>query len=371
MKICHMTSAHNPEDVRIFHKECVSLAKSGYETYLVQQGESYEKNGVHMIGVGNPSGGRLNRMTSFAKKVYMAALALDADLYHFHDPELLPWGLKLKKKGKKVIFDSHEIYTVQIRLKPYLPRWSRSLVAACYAFYERQVLQAIDGLIIPALMWDGHHPLEGKCSHLTMLNNVPLLNEFYDHYSPSASKTERSVVHIGSLAHSRGITHLIKAAAKANSIVYLAGPFIPADYQAEIESLPEYSCVRYLGKLSRSQVLETLQTCQIGMATLLNVGQYDKLGNLATKVYEYMSLGLPVILSKTPYNQKAVEKYHFGICVDPEDINETASAICYLFDNPEEARQMGENGRKAVKEEFNWSVEEKKLLTLYEEILRK
>ena len=96
IKVCHMTSAHGPEDVRIFHKECVSLAKAGYDVYLVERGDSYEKNGVHIVGVGQPSGGRLSRMTSFAKKVYQAALALDADIYHFHDPELLPYGLKLK-----------------------------------------------------------------------------------------------------------------------------------------------------------------------------------------------------------------------------------------------------------------------------------
>ena len=48
IKVCHMTSAHAPGDVRIFHKECVSLGKSGYQVYLVQRGESYEASGVHV-----------------------------------------------------------------------------------------------------------------------------------------------------------------------------------------------------------------------------------------------------------------------------------------------------------------------------------
>ena len=68
IKVCHMTSAHAPGDVRIFHKECVSLGKAGYQVYLVQRGESYEASGVHVIGVGQPSGGRLTRMTAFSKK---------------------------------------------------------------------------------------------------------------------------------------------------------------------------------------------------------------------------------------------------------------------------------------------------------------
>ena len=94
VKVCHMTSAHDPEDIRIFCKECVSLKQAGYDVYLVTRGESYEKNGVHLVGVGYPKGGRLSRMTTFAKKVYDTALKIDADIYHFHDPELLPYGCR-------------------------------------------------------------------------------------------------------------------------------------------------------------------------------------------------------------------------------------------------------------------------------------
>ena len=64
-----------------------------------------------------------------------------------------------------------------------------------------------------------------------------------------------------------------------------------------------------------------------------------------------------------------MERFRFGLCVDPENVDETEDAIRYLLDHPDEARQMGENGRRAVKEEFNWGVEEKKLLALYDEIL--
>lgn len=367
-RVCHVTSAHGAEDVRIFHKECVSLARAGYEVYLVQRGESYEKDGVHLTGFGKPSSNRLGRMLVDARRAYRAALAADADIYHFHDPELLPYGLKLKRRGKKVVFDSHEMYTAQIRIKNYLPGWSRSLIAHLYGIYERYIFRAIDGVIFPCLI-DGKHPFEGQCRHVTTVNNVPRLEEMYERCDESVPKRERSIVQIGSLTYERGITHLVKAVGKADCTLYLGGSFNPLTYQAELEALPEYAHVRYLGRLSLPQALEALQSCQIGVAVPLKVGQYCKTENLSTKVYECMSLGLPVILSNMPYSVRTVEKYRFGICVDPEDPDAIAAAIRYLLDNPEEARRMGENGRRAVEEEFNWGVEEKKLLALYEEIL--
>ena len=104
------------------------------------------------------------------------------------------------------------------------------------------------------------------------------------------------------------------------------------------------------------------------MCTLLNRNQYWMGDNLATKVGEYMSLGLPVILNASAYNISVVDRWHCGICVDPENVDEVAEAIRYLLDHPEEALQMGENGRRAVQEEFNWGVEEQKLLALYDVI---
>ncbi len=369
IKVCHVTSAHPKEDVRIFHKECVSFAKAGYRVYLVQQGESYEKNGVQIIGFGSAFANRLKRILFTAKAAYKKALATDADIYHLHDPELLSYALKLKKKGKKVVFDSHEFYADQIMQKQYIPLLLRSLVAKVFRWNQTRILKKIDGLVFPCLV-EGANPFEGCCPRMTMVNNVPLLYELYDHYDPSALKDPRSVCHIGSLTHNRGITNLVHAVEGVDCVVSLGGSFDSSDYEKMLRDLPGFSQIRYLGNLDRKQVLETLQKSQVGVATLLNVGQYGKLWNLPTKVYEYMALAIPCVLSDTPYNRKMVEKHKMGICVDPAEPKQIGSAICYLLDHPEEAKIMGENGRRAIKEEFNWSIEEKKLFVLYEDIVK-
>ena len=73
IKVCHLTSAHDKEDDRIFLKECVSLADNGYEVYLVECGDSYVKSGVNIVGAGQAPAGRLKRMTSFSKTVFKKA----------------------------------------------------------------------------------------------------------------------------------------------------------------------------------------------------------------------------------------------------------------------------------------------------------
>lgn len=365
MKVCHMTSAHGEEDVRIFHKECVSLAKAGYEVYLVERGESYDKNGVHIVGVGYIPKSRRKRMTEGAKRVYQKALELDCDIYHFHDPELLPYGLKLKKRGKKVVFDSHENYFKQIAHKYYLPRWAAKMIAKAYHIYETLAVCRIDGVVFPCAI-DGKHPFAGKCKRFVFLNNVPLLSELPQ--MTVASKNAFSVGYVGPIRSDRGNTQNVLAANIAKVPIVFGGTPSSAKYEESLKALDKGCFVEFRGQLDRLGVWQLLSDISVGLVTELSVGQNNTTDNLPTKAYEYMAAGLPVLISCYPYVSRLLEQYSFGIAIDPEDINAQAEAISFLKNNPEEARRMGENGRRAVEQEFNWGVEEKKLLKLYEEL---
>lgn len=368
IKVCHMSSVHLNTDRRIFVAECTALAEAGYEVYLVACGKSREDKGVHVIGMNNRSLRRIERITQFAKAVYEKALELDCDVYHFHDPELLPYGMKLRRKGKKVIFDSHELYTAQIPEKPYLPKWILSILAKCYEIYENYVLKNIDGVIYPCLM-QGVNPFQGKCKNVALVNNTLLLSEMFDKYNPDIKKYDKSVCYVGTLSYERGITHLIKAVYKAGAVLYLGGKFSQDSYREEIENMPEYKCVRYQGILDRNAVVELVSRCMVGAVSLLYLGQYGKCDNLATKAYECMSLAIPVIVLKSDYVENLLREYPFGIMTDFSDIDATANVISYLINNPKDAEKMGQAGRRAVYERFNWDRDKENLLELYEKIL--
>ena len=134
--------------------------------------------------------------------------------------------------------------------------------------------------------------------------------------------------------------------------------------------MPEREAAVFLGVLNREEVVRLLNRCRVGASPLLNVGQYDRIQNLPTKVYEYMAMELPVILTKNPYNQKMTETYRFGLCVEPEDVDGFAAAIRELLEQPKRAKEMGMNGRSAVKQVFNWEHEQQNLLNLYSSVFR-
>ena len=371
-KVCHLSSAHAPNDTRIFHKQCASLAKAGYQVSFVVKAKDAQsvgcttQKGVQVIQVPVDSSSRLKRMLFGAKAVYQKALEVDADIYEFHDPELLPYGLKLAKKGKKVIFDSHEDYPTQIMEKEWIPTLLRRMISSAYRAYETHVVKQLDAVLFPCTK-NGINIFENRAKQVVILSNAVMLEEMTPPQQ-EAQKPGDTICCTGSLTYQRGITHLIRAAHQAGVKLILAGQYSSEEYRRELEAMPEYSCVEYLGYIGRQELAQVYARSSIGMSTILNVGQYASLDNFPTKVYEYMAAGLPVIVSDYPFMRRSVQQDDFGIAVDPVDVQAVAQAIGAILSDPQRAQQMGENGRQAVLQKYNWDIELKKLLELYDSL---
>jgi len=148
MKVVHLTSAHGAFDVRIFYKECVSIARAGHEVVLVVPHEHDEAaHGVQVRAVPPVTGGRLSRMTRTVWRVFRQALRERGDIYHFHDPELLPVGVLLKLLQRRVVYDVHENYPATIRRKEWLPAALRPPLAWGFEVLERCAAMCFDGVV--------------------------------------------------------------------------------------------------------------------------------------------------------------------------------------------------------------------------------
>lgn len=366
MKVCHLTSAHNNNDTRIFYKECVSLAKK-YDVYMVARGKSREEKGVHVIGVGKAPDNRIKRATEFADKVFRKGLEIDADVYHLHDPELLRFVSKLKRKGKIVVFDSHEDTLHQMREKQYVPKVLRGIFADFYTKYATKVIKQCNFVIsvTPTVCND----LKKINNNTYMITNYPFIPE--DNIDFSTHNTENETLKLcftGGLDEQWNHERFANAIKNIPDCEYVICGNAGIGFIDHLQKLSDGK-IKYLGKVTPPEAVQIQHKCDVGIALLLpslnSGGRTGTLGN--TKLFEYMGAGKPVICTEFTLWKAIIDKYNCGICVNPYSEAEIKKAVEYLKDNSKIREEMGNNGKKAVLEEFNWNTQEKELFKMYEE----
>ena len=364
MKVCHLTSAHPRNDIRIFHKECRSLASNGYKiTLLVSDGLGNEfVDGINIIDVGLNNPGRLGRFIKTTRKVYKKAVEIDADIYHFHDPELILYAYLLIKRDKKVIYDAHEDLPRQILSKPYLSNFSKKFLSFFIEKVENIIASKFTA-IVTATPYIKERFNQYNCQTID-INNFPLMAELFD--SSSTNYKKNQVCYIGGISEIRGIEALIKACEKINGTLVLAGKFYNQSLEKKIKSLAGWKNVDYRGFISRKEAKLILSESKAGIVTFLSVPNH--INSQPNKMFEYMSAQLPVISSDFELWKSIIEGHNCGFCIDPLNHNDIASKINFIFNNDSVALNYGKNGREAIVNKYNWSIEEKKLLKLYKKL---
>jgi len=366
-RVCFLTSAHPPFDVRVYHKEAKTLVAAGYEvTIVVPHAECVCASGVQIRAV-SPPVNRWERLL-IQGRIWRVALAEKADVYHLQDPELVPLGFMLKVFGKKVVYDVHEDLHEDILIKDYVPRTIRYPLAFISDVVEKLLSRSFEA-ILPAT--DGIAAKFNHCKRVIVLRNYPRLAQFASSGKRPQPHPEFRCAYIGCLTAVRGISELVQAMGSLsdtmNARLVLCGKFESERYERDVRAEDGFQKTDFLGWVDYRQVPDLLATVDAGMVCVLPLPHF--LVGLPLKLFEYMAAGLPVIASNFPLWREIIESAGCGICVDPQNPMEIAAAIRYLCDHPEERRAMGERGRRAVRERFNWEEEGKKLISVYQELL--
>ena len=207
-----------------------------------------------------------------------------------------------------------------------------------------------------------------------VIYNYPLVSfmePFHQPYQPDLVKPK--FFYIGWLSFERAFDTLLESFARLKEtyphfIVDLFGRRLFTD--ADLEKLSAFAHVRdnlnFQGYKDQREALPYAAGATAGLALLKPIGDYPD--SYTTKLFEYMALGLPVITSDFPLYRAIVERHTCGFCVSPYDPAQVAKALTYLIKHPIEANKMGQRGRKAVEEEYNWTTEGEKLLKFYQRI---
>lgn len=366
-KVCHITSAHSRYDVRIFIKQCKSLANNGYDvTLIVNDDKDDEKiDGVNIISTNCKIENRWDRFIGARKKLMNKATEADCDIYQLHDPDLLPMGNKLKRMGKAVIFDSHEDVSRQIKDKEWIPIIVRNAISKTYEIYEKFSVEKYDAVIsvTPHIV----ERFRKIIANAVMVTNYPIVDENEE----IVRNPTNAICFAGGIGKQWSHHEILKSIEYIDDIKYILAGGVNKEYLEILRSLPAWEKVEYRGKVSHKEVRDIYSESKIGMALNYST-QAEGQGTLGnTKLFEFMEAKLPVICSNYSLWEEIIEKYKCGICVDPKNVEEIKEAIVYIINNPDEARIMGENGRKAIIEKYNWSTQEKELLRIYSNITNK
>jgi glycosyltransferase involved in cell wall biosynthesis len=362
--VCHLTSVHRVEDTRILRRECESLARAGYQVTLVARRPAVEPTGqVAVVAVGDARN-RIDRMTRVAVRVLRAARRQGPVVCHLHDPELLWVGLLLKLAGHRVVYDVHEDVPEQIMHKFWIRPRARRLLAGIAALVETVCARVFDAIVAATPTIAEKFP----AAKTVVVQNFP--QRAIAERVPSPSDARRyAFAYAGGLNVVQGVREIMAVAALlpdgARAVV--AGWFdSDEDVEREVRAGPGWRRVDYLGGLPHPEVVEAIRTANCGLVIDPPISNY--LDSYSTKMFEYMACGIPVVCSDFPLWKQIVGSADCGIAVDPLDPPAAADAVTQLWKDPEESRRLGENGRRAILERFNWEAEFAKLDALYQRL---
>lgn len=363
-KVCHLSSVHIRSDVRVFYKQCLTLAKSGYKIHLVVADGIGDENrsGVRIHDLGS-SGSRKLRMLKAPLQILFKALLIKADIYQIHDPELIPVACLLKALTRKpVIYDVHECYPEIFLHKEYLSAWQGTMLSRGIRILEKMAANYLDGIIAAT-----EHIAE-QFKEALVLHNYPLLREWENVPDNPQRYHNRQICYLGNITKERGLSQLVMALEHVDCTLHLAGYFEPASYGNELRALPGFDKVIEHGYVNRGQAAAIFAQCAMGVVLLDR--KPNNLYSLSTKMFEYMASGLPILVSDLPANKELVDRTACGVYLNPSNIKNISRTIDEMLAQPELLAAMGAKGKRAVETEFFWESEAPAYLEFYQTILK-
>ncbi len=388
-RIVHVGQNHGKEDSRILKKECASLSRTGYCVSYITS-DQHDKVGEYKIsqvkiilypyrpiaskGKGIIKFVRLvgNRFTRLWM-VYRYVKQEKPQIVHIHEYKLLYLVILLRVfcKDVKIIYDVHED-TPRYNSFDYYKRYgglAGKVVEKKYEWIEHFACKHVDAVIV---VTPHIYDLLKSCNKNTVLVcNYPIIEAETTKESDAADRKEKVVSFGGGLCKDNGIETLLCIQNRLHGRLALAGRFADIDYVHDVKEKYHEEVktgkIQYYGYLTGRKLQEFYISSTVGSAIYKNTP--NSYYSYPIKLFEYMEKGIPVVASNFPGFSAIVNGAKCGFTVDPENETEIIEAFNRILDDPELAKKLGENGRRAVLEKYNWKQEEEKLLELYNQLM--
>ncbi|MEM4248459.1 MAG: glycosyltransferase, partial [Candidatus Nanoarchaeia archaeon] len=377
--ICHVTTSHAPDDIRIFQRECRSLAQIGYKVSLIARVRKktlpYEQDGVNIIPLRYILG-KPGRKIILPKLAATKARQLRADIYHFHDPELMPWMcIMAKNYPVKIIWDAHELYSATIK-EFYIrnPGIFAAFLAKYYEKLEKLWCANFAGVVAVTDPIKEYYQRIGAKRCVTVKNTIDLKNlpepavekeKFFSIISSGTTNSSRCIIEV---IHAFEILKGKVPDIRLNLISCFDSEKSERSIRKEITDRGLATNIKIFPPVPwRELMSKEIPRNHLGL--VLYAKSENNLCGIPNRLFEYWACGIPVIATDTPLLKKIVEGENGGITVNSEDPAKIAEAIMFYVENRKQLEIHGSNGQKAVFEKYNWANDFSGLQNLYTEIL--
>ncbi len=396
-----------PPDIRV-RKETGSLLDAGHDVTLLSHREEGQPEREVIDGIdvirqplqnahvgprGWLNGGRY--LLTHIHHTWLATIEsiLDSeniDVLHVHDLPLVKTAITVgKRQTVPVIADLHENWPEAVRQYRTVDQWHRFLVEPSYLLgriatpirrlkrLERSCIRRVDRTITVAEEAKAHYVQECGADpyRVHVVPNVVKL----DHFNPATAEPigfedEFTLTYVGTLGgEHRGLQPVIDALPSLRDT-------IPEIRLLIVGSGDKYE--RVLQKRCRENDVEDTVTFT-GWVDFEDVPRYIAASDvclvphrstphtettLPHKLFQYMALGRPVIVTNVTPLARIVGREKAGIIVPPSDHQAIDDAVTELYNDPELAKSLGANGRKGVEERYNWSHASEALLETYRQV---
>jgi len=378
MKVIHITSMHEFDDDRIFQRACLGLADEGINVGLIAQYESKKPiliEGVNIYPLRARKGIKRRLFSSF--QAMRIAFKNKADIYHFHDPDLIPFMLILSLFGRRnVVYDIHELYRVRFSQWKFIPNKFKNFFANAYQRTEHLCIKGMSGFTLPSQsmqkLW-----YKKLNKPYAVVRNIHLLSKISKFNLDKVKKDKNFIIYTSGLnSPDRRNINIMKAFSllykKYDNIkLVFGGMYRPEGYKKKLEDLAKKLDIvdrfEMQGFLPYEE--QFLRTSQVSLGLVLLEPNEKNYIATSNRMYEYMFCKIPIICEALPEPISVIDNVSCGYYLNSENIEELANKIEQIYLNPKEAEKLGEKGHNAVVKEFHYEKDLVGLINLYKAIV--
>jgi glycosyltransferase involved in cell wall biosynthesis len=363
--ICHLTTAHQASDVRIFERECKSIAaKSEFQVILVAHGDMPSHAKIRHIPLGEIPKNRLSRLLKSQIIAARSFLKLKVDIWHLHDPELLFFGCALLLLRKKVIWDAHEDYFLQFRNsqehRTYIPKsmrnLTRNIMLPLLAFVGKRATAVISATDSISKSYENINKV--------VVGNEARVEEFE---SCTPKFANNRVLFTGATNEAQSFRQVVEALMTLEDLVLTVAGKEPIQEERIFAEKNLGKRFIYLGWLNRLELSEAISNSKIGLITYNN--QITNETNSPNKRFEFSAGGLPCVATPTSSNVNWAKASSGAILANGFASEDLALALNKLDSDELIWKQMSHSTRVWCQEFGSWEKSEKTLIKIYKQAL--